>query len=673
MRKILTSLWAHLSFVHRIFIAISFSILCAGALMLVILTKQDAKDAVDDLAVQQALTLKTLPILIAEAIVIGDYENIQQQLNEYVTAPYIQHIVFYDQAGKFIQSSNTEVQKKAPVWFENLFGLFNSHGQTKVSIGGVDYGAIEVTLSIQRFSNRIWNDFRMHLGVLLVVILVDFLSIWLTLYGSLKQLRAVEQSTKYLSEGYFEPIQVQGGLRETTELIIAFNVMIQKVKAAQQTLKDTSHEMEQRKYWLESILNSMDEGVYAIDFESKILDVNAKACALLGYTEEEMLGQHAHKLFHSHASNGYMVPFEECSIHKAMMEKNTCVSDTEYFTCKDSRMIPVEIFGNIIMYEGKALGMVFAFRDIGEKKALEEKMKLLATALEATTNAVVITDKEAIIKWTNKGFEKMTGYEVGEALGRNPHELVGSGKQEKLFYEQMWQTLLSNQPWNGEIINKRKDNELYYEALHITPVSDDHGDITHFIAIKEDISKRKHLEEEMEHLAFYDPLTDLPNRRLLMDRIERAIVSAKRYQTFGAVFFLDLDYFKRINDELGHDVGDLLLQDMAKRLQNSLRQGDSIARLGGDEFVILLEDLGNTKIFATQYMKALAQKVQDAFIPPFVFNEKSYTLSISLGGVLFTWEQDANIILKNADSALYEAKQTGRHKSCFYNDANMHS
>ncbi|ATB68592.1 putative signaling protein [Sulfurospirillum diekertiae] len=232
----------------------------------------------------------------------------------------------------------------------------------------------------------------------------------------------------------------------------------------------------------------------------------------------------------------------------------------------------------------------------------------------------------------------------------------------------MWETILSNQPWHGEVINKRKNGQLYYESLQITPVSDDHGNITHFIAIKEDISDRKRAEEEMEHLAFYDPLTDLPNRRLLMDRIERAIVSAKRYQTFGAIFFLDLDYFKRINDELGHDVGDLLLQDMARRLQNSLRQGDSIARLGGDEFVILLEDLGDTKTFATQYMKALAQKVQDAFIDPFIYNEKSYSLSISLGGILFTGTQDAKIILKNADSALYEAKQTGRHKSCFYNE-----
>ena len=668
MRSILRSLWAHLSFVHRMFITISFSLLCAGALMLIILTKQDAKDAIDDLAVQQALMLKTLPILIAEAVVIGDYESIQQQLAEYVTAPYIQRIIFYDQTGKFIQSSDEEEQKDAPIWFEKLFGLSNSNGQTKVFIGGVDYGAIEVTLSIQRFSNRIWNDFRVHFGVIFIVILLDFLGIWLILYRSIKQLTALEESTKHLSEGHFEPIEVHGGLRETTKLVIAFNVMIQKVKTAQQKLKDTSHEMEQKKYWLESILNSMDEGVYAVDFESKILHVNAKACALLGYTQEEMLGQHAHKLFHSHAKNGDIVPFEECTIHKTMMEKNTCMNDTEYFTCKDSHMIPVEILGNTIMYEGKALGMVFAFRDISEKKTLEEKMKLLSTALEATTNAVVITDKEAIIKWTNKGFEKMTGFEISEALGRNPHELVGSGKQEKIFYEQMWKTLLSNQSWNGEVINKRKDNELYYEALHITPVSDEHGHITHFIAIKEDISERKHLEGEMEHLAFYDPLTDLPNRRLLMDRIERAIVSAKRYRTFGAVFFLDLDYFKRINDELGHDVGDLLLQDMAKRLQNSLRQGDSIARLGGDEFVILLEDLGETKIFATQYMKALAQKIQDAFLPPFIYNEKSYTLSISLGGVLFTGTQEANIILKNADSALYEAKQTGRHKSCFYND-----
>ncbi len=668
MKRIFISLWAHLSFAHRIFIAISFSLLFAGGLILFVLTKQDAQDALHNLEIQKEQTLKMLPIFLSESIVIGDYENIQQQLNGYVTSPYIHSIVFYDATGKSLQSSDTKEQKDAPQWFETLFGLSDSYGQIAISVGGIDYGSIAVELSIQSFSNRIWNDFRVHFGVLFAIILLDFLGLWLTLYRSLQQLSALEQSTIDLGNGYFEPIQLQGGLRETAKVIAAFNLMIQKVKTTQAALQETSNEMKQRKHWIETILNSLDEGVYAVNLDGTILLANAKAYSILGYTEEEMVGKQAHRLFHAQTINGNIIPIEECPIYKATIEQIAWKSDTEYFTCKDSRMIPVEIFGNSIVYEGKTLGMVFAFRNIGEKKALTEKMKLLSTALEATTNAVIITNKDAIIEWASKGFEEMTGYHLGEALGHTPHELVGSGKQEKIFYTHMWDTILSNQPWHGEIINKRKNGQLYYESLQITPVSDDHGNITHFIAIKEDISDRKRAEEEMEHLAFYDPLTDLPNRRLLMDRIERAIVNAKRYQTFGAIFFLDLDYFKRINDELGHDVGDLLLQDMARRLENSLRQGDSIARLGGDEFVILLEDLGDTKIFATQYMKALAQKVQDAFMDPFVYNEKSYPLSISLGGMLFTGTQDAKIILKNADSALYEAKQTGRHKSCFYNE-----
>ena len=668
MKKFFISLWAHLSFTHRIFIAISLSLLLAGGFILIILTNQDAKDALHNLDEQKKQTLKMLPIFLSESILIGDYEAIQQQLNAYVTSPYLQNIVFYDTMGKSIQSSDAEVQKDTPQWFETLFKLMDSYGTNHVVIGGVEYGSIAVRLSIQSFGNRIWNDFRVHFGVIFFVILLDFLAIWLTLRRSLKQLSALEESTLHLSNGYFEPIELQGGLRETAKVVTAFNHMIQKVKATQQELQDTSNDIKQRKHWIETILNSLDEGVYAVNLKGDILFANTKACSILGYTEEEMLGKQAHQLFHSHAMNGKIIPIEECPIYKATIGENTFKNDTEYFTCKDSHMIPIEIFGNSIIYEEKTLGMVFAFRDIGEKKALTEKMKLLSTALEATTNAVVITNKEAIIQWANKGFESMTGYAVGEALGRPPQELVGSGKQEKIFYEHMWETILTNQPWHGEVINKRKNGQLYHEALYITPVSDDHGEISHFIAIKEDISDRKRAEEEMEHLAFYDPLTDLPNRRLLLDRIERAIVSAKRYQTFGAVFFLDLDHFKCINDELGHDVGDLLLQDMARRLENSLRQGDSIARLGGDEFVILLEDLGETKFFALQYMKDLAQKVQDAFIPPFIFNEKSYTLSISLGVMLFTGTQETNVILKNADSALYEAKQTGRHKSCFYNE-----
>lgn len=659
----------HLSFVQRLFLAMTCSLLFAGSLMIIILTKQDIKNAFNDLALQKEHALKILPILLSEAIVIGDYESIQQQLDGYVSSPYIQRIFFYDLAGKTIQSTDAEIQKKTPKWFDKLFGLHDNYGQARIIIGGIEYGSIAVTLSMQRLSNRIWNSLIEHFSLILAVILLDFLSIWLTLYNSLKQLKILEQSTQHLTNGYFEPIRLQSGLRETASLTSAFNTMIQKIQTTQQELIATSNEIKQKKHWLETIINALDEGVFVVDFEGKILETNAKACSILGFTKEEMLGNYAHELFHSHTINGVSIPLAQCPIYQALLDKDIWSSDKEYFTCKDFSMIPVEIFGNTIIFEDKKLGMVFAFRNIAERKALEAKMKLLSTALEATTNAVVITNKEAVIEWANKGFEEMTGYKVGEALGRTPHELVGSGKQEKTFYEHMWGTILSKKPWKGEVINKRKNNQLYYEALHITPVSNDAGDISHFIAIKEDITERKNTEQEMEHLAFYDPLTDLPNRRLLMDRIERAVINAKRYRIFGAVFFLDLDHFKVINDELGHDVGDLLLNDMARRLENSLRHGDSIARLGGDEFVILLEDLEETKLSAIHHMKTLAQKIQDSFIAPFIYKDKHYALSISLGGTLFDGIQSADTILKKADMALYQAKQTGRHKSCFDDSA----
>ncbi|ATB68593.1 hypothetical protein SJPD1_0471 [Sulfurospirillum diekertiae] len=404
MKRIFISIWAHLSFAHRIFIAISFSLLFAGGLILIMLTKQDAKDALHDLEMQKEQTLKMLPIFLSESIVIGDYETIQQQLNGYVTSPYVQNIVFYDAKGKSLQSSDADEPKDTPQWFETLFGLCDSYGQTHISIGGIDYGSIAVRLSIQSFSNRIWNDFRVHFGVMFAIILLDFLGLWLTLYRSLEQLSALEQSTIDLGNGYFAPIQLQGGLRETAKVVNAFNLMIEKVKTTQKELQDTSDEMKQRKHWIETIINSLDEGVYAVDLEGIILLVNAKACSILGYTEEEMIGKQAHRLFHSHTLNGAIIPLEECPMYKALVTKSAWKNDTEYFTCKDSRMIPVEIFGNSIVYENQALGMVFAFRDIGERKALEEKMKLLSTALEATTNAVVITNKDAIIEWVSKGF-----------------------------------------------------------------------------------------------------------------------------------------------------------------------------------------------------------------------------------------------------------------------------
>jgi PAS domain S-box-containing protein len=206
--------------------------------------------------------------------------------------------------------------------------------------------------------------------------------------------------------------------------------------------------------------------------------------------------------------------------------------------------------------------------DIDERKYSEERLHLQAAALEAAANAIVITDFQGTIMWVNQAFMSMTGYSKEEALGQNPR-LLKSGEQSESYYAKLWSTILSGKVWKGEIVNRRKDGASYTEEMTITPVAKDvrHPANKYYIAIKQDITKRKVSEERVRFLAYYDALTGLPNRTLLQDRLAKALAGARRRKDKVALLFLDLDGFKNINDSLGHSVGDLLVQEVAKRLK----------------------------------------------------------------------------------------------------------
>jgi len=249
---------------------------------------------------------------------------------------------------------------------------------------------------------------------------------------------------------------------------------------------------QEQKEELRTITDTLAEGVYVINPLGIIQEVNTTACEILGYTKEEMLGREAHSLFHTHA------PLSECPIFKALIEGKAFYADEEFFTCKDGAIIPVIVKARPLVREGKETLLVTAFYNNAENYKHQATMKLLKQALEASTNAVVITNKQAVIEWANEAFETLTGYAVGEALGRKPKELIRSGLQDDAFYAVMWQTILLGQPWHGELINKRKDGSLYYEELSITPVLGRNGLIEHFVAIKNDITQRKEAYEQLQ-------------------------------------------------------------------------------------------------------------------------------------------------------------------------------
>jgi diguanylate cyclase (GGDEF)-like protein/PAS domain S-box-containing protein len=303
-------------------------------------------------------------------------------------------------------------------------------------------------------------------------------------------------------------------------------------------------------------------------------------------------------------------------------------------------------------------------RDVSRRKQVEQQLRIAATAFEAQ-QAIVITDADARILQVNRAFTEVTGYSAQEAVGQTPRVLK-SGRHDAAFYEQMWRSILGEGVWQGEIWNRRKSGEVYPEWLTVAAVKDDIGRVTHFVASHTDITMHKAAEAEIRHLAFYDPLTRLPNRRLLMERLQRVLAGSKRCRQHGALLFIDLDNFKTLNDTLGHDKGDLLLQQVAERLSPCVRESDTVGRLGGDEFLIILDKLSGDPAAAANDAREIGGRIMAALNQPFLISERPYHSTPSIGITLFGEHQGgADELLKQADMAMYKAKAT-RNNLCFF-------
>lgn len=304
---------------------------------------------------------------------------------------------------------------------------------------------------------------------------------------------------------------------------------------------------------------------------------------------------------------------------------------------------------------------------VNEVRRTLASLKLKDSALDAAANAIAITDRAGRIEWANPAFCQLTGYQMSEVLGHRHMELVKSGKQDDSFYRELWKTVLAGQVWHGELVNRRKSGMLYDEEMTITPLPDARGEIRHFVCVKQDISARRMAEGRIRNLAFYDHLTGLPNRRLLMDRLGKALSHGARLGRWGALMFIDLDNFKDLNDTRGHDVGDRLLKLVAQRLQACIRDGDSVARLGGDEFVVMLEDLSDSELDAAEQAESIGEKVLAALNQPYQLDAHQYHTSSSIGIILFR-DQHAGIddLMKQADIAMYQAKSAGRNALRFF-------
>jgi diguanylate cyclase (GGDEF)-like protein/PAS domain S-box-containing protein len=315
--------------------------------------------------------------------------------------------------------------------------------------------------------------------------------------------------------------------------------------------------------------------------------------------------------------------------------------------------------------DGKIVGALAFGRDVTESKLAEAELRIAATAFD-TKEGMMITDANAVILRVNRGFTDITGYTSEEAVGNRPN-LLSSGRHDGNFYAAMWESLYHTGAWQGEIWNRRKSGEIYPENLSITAVRRADGMITNYVATLEDVTQRKVTDEKIKYLAFYDSLTQLPNRRLLLDRLQHALATSIRSGRRGALLFIDLDNFKTLNDTLGHNKGDLLLQQVAQRLVTCVREADTVARLGDDEFVVILENMSDQPREAAAEAEITGKNILDTLSQSYQLDGCECHSTQSIGITLFGGlQQSMDELMKQADLAMVRAKASGRNGLLFF-------
>lgn len=411
------------------------------------------------------------------------------------------------------------------------------------------------------------------------------------------------------------------------------------------------------------ITESAQDAIIMMDSNQCISTWNPAAERLFGYSAAEAVGQKLHPLI---APQEAYLPFQQGFQHFLETGTGPIIGKvTEVLALrKGGEAFPTEVSLSSLKIEGSwhAIGI---FRDISERKQVENMLRIAAIAFESQ-EGMVITDAKGIILQVNHAFTEITGYSADEVISKNPR-ILKSGRQDAAFYADMWEKILSTGAWQGEIWNRRKGGEVYPEYLTITAVKNAEGVTFNYVATLSDITLKKEAEDEIRHLAFYDPLTHLPNRRLLRDRLQQTLAAIARSGLTGGLLFIDLDNFKTLNDTLGHDIGDLLLQQVAERLEACMREGDTVARLGGDEFVVMLENLSKDLFVAAELTETVGNKILEALNQPYQLAIHKYKNTPSIGATLFNDNRySADELMKQADIAMYQSKQAGRNTLRFF-------
>ncbi|MDO8776946.1 MAG: EAL domain-containing protein [Burkholderiaceae bacterium] len=402
-----------------------------------------------------------------------------------------------------------------------------------------------------------------------------------------------------------------------------------------------------------TVFDASAEAIIITDLNANIISVNAAFTRISGYSAAEVIGRNPRLLASGQQDKGFYA-----HLWNGLLQDGVWTGEL-INRRKDGSIYDVQMTITV-SHDGAGCLQHFigVTRDITERRLAEEKVHLAASVFSHSREGIMITAADGTIIDVNDAFTRITGYHRDEVMGRNPR-ILSSGRQSPEFYAAMWRGLIDKGHWYGEVWNRRKNGEVFAEMQTISTVLDAHGKPQHYVSLFSDISALKSHQNQLEHIAHYDALTSLPNRVLLADRMHQAIAQAQRRGQLLAVTYLDLDGFKSINDHHGHEAGDQLLIALAARMKQALREGDTLARIGGDEFVAVLIDLPDVAASVPMLNRLLAAAAQ-----PVHFGELMLQVSASLGVTFYPQAEDADadLLLRQADQAMYQAKLAGKNR-----------
>ncbi|TXT40892.1 MAG: PAS/PAC and Chase sensor-containing diguanylate cyclase/phosphodiesterase [Comamonadaceae bacterium] len=453
---------------------------------------------------------------------------------------------------------------------------------------------------------------------------------------------------------YVPDISAQGGVKGLFVLVSD----VTQQKEAQSALQQSEEK-------LRAIVDNVGTVFFLKNLAGRYLYINRQYERLFHVTNSEIQGKTDHDIFPPDLADAFVKNDQRVVQSGQSVEVEELALQDDCIHTYSSVKIPIR------NSSGEIYAVCGVATDITERKRAETDLRLAAAAFDSQ-EAMMVTDANAVILRVNRAFTEITGYAVDELVGQTPR-LLKSGRHNIDFYRAMWASINSTGGWQGEVWDRRKNGEEYPKWLTISAVKGVDGAVTHLIGTHLDISERKKAEEKINELAYFDQLTNLANRTLLMDRLKQAMTASSRNGCHGALMFIDLDNFKTLNDTLGHDMGDLLLKQAAQRLMDCVRDGDTVARLGGDEFVVMLTNLSASESEAAIGIEAIADKILSTLDETYQLKHLGFHNTASIGITLFQGQSTSiDDLMKQADLAMYKAKEAGRNAYRFF-DPHMES